>query len=607
LPWLALAISLFSLLIFASSTLKAQTASPPEISSSEVTPSFKLQSQRNLVMVRVVVRDAKGTTVGNLQQADFQLFDRGKKQTILNFSVEKPALSAADKPAAKSTESTSATPPQAGEESAASFDAPRRFVGLYFDDINTKFEELVRTRLAAQHFLASSLQPGDRIGVFTSSGLKQLDFTADLAKVRQALLDLQPHPMLLEDSCGAIPPYEAYMIVELRDQTAINVAVEELTNCGLLNNPAGTGNTGASGSTSNTGAAAKSGAGSAASMEAQNAEIESDARQVESQAEAASRTALRGIESLVRRMMLLPGQRSIVIVSAGFLTDTLLPELDQISDRALRANVILNAIDARGLYVGSAIADASQRSTANTARADILAEKEMLLKISDQREGETLATLALSTGGVVFQNSNDLDAGFRQVAAPPEAFYQLAFSPQNLKLDGAFHPLKVTLVAHRGLSLQVRKGYYAPSKLADPAAQEKEEIQEALFSRDEMQDLPIDVHTDFFMKSRIDGQVDVLTHLDLHKLQFHKEGDRNLDHLIFSVALFDQDGHFVAGQQKSLQLRLRDASLEKYLRIGITIQSEVNVTPGRYMVRTVVRESDSGQISCLNRTVEIPY
>jgi VWFA-related protein len=601
-----LAFSLISLLIIAPPTLTAQTINSPEISSSEVPPSFKLQSQRNLVLVRVVVRDGKGATVSDLQQADFQLSDRGKKQSILNFSVEKPALSAPEKPPAKSTARTGAIPPPAGEESTASFDTPRRFVGLYFDDINTKFEDLARARQAAQHYLQSSLQPGDRIGVFTSSGLKQLDFTADLAKVRQALLDLQPHPILLEEPCGAIPPYEAYMIVELRDQTAINVAIEELTNCGLLDNPAQAGNQAPSGSTNSAGGAAGTGS-STASAEIQNAEIESDARQVESQAEAASRTALRGIESLVRRMMSLPGQRSVVIVSAGFLTETLLPELDQISDRAVRANVILNAIDARGLYVGAAIADASQQATAKTQRADILAEKQMLLETSAQQEGASLATLALSTGGIFFQNSNDLDAGFRRVAAPPEAFYLLAFSPQNLKLDGAFHPLKVTLVGRRGLTVQARKGYYAPSKPADPAAQEKEEIQEAVFSQDEMLDLPIDVHTEFFMKTRTSGQVDVLTHLDLRKLQFHKDGDRNLDHLTFAVALFDQDGHFVGGQQKVLQLRLRDATLEKYLRTGISIQSEVDVTPGRYLVRTVVRESESGQISGVNRTVEIPY
>lgn len=155
--------------------------------------------------------------------------------------------------------------------------------------------------------------------------------------------------------------------------------------------------------------------------------------------------------------------------------------------------------------------------------------------------------------------------------------------------------------------MQARKGYYAPKKPSDPAAQEKEEIQEAVFSQDEMWDLPMDVHTQFFMKTRTDAEVGVLTHLDLHHLQFRKEAGRNLDSLALVVVLFDRDGHYVAGLQKSLELKMYDASLAKYLRTGVTVQSEFDVTPGTYLVRTIVRELESGQISALNRTVEIPY
>ncbi len=72
-----------------------------------------------------------------------------------------------------------------------------------------------------------------------------------------------------------------------------------------------------------------------------------------------STAALRGIESIVRRLTSLPGQRSMVIVSGGFLTETLLFELSQITDRALRAGVIINAIDARGLWTDPTL-DASQ-------------------------------------------------------------------------------------------------------------------------------------------------------------------------------------------------------------------------------------------------------
>ena len=74
--------------------------------------------------------------------------------------------------------------------------AARRFVALYFDDVNTPFENLARARDAADHFLTSSVQPGDRVALYTSSGQKQIDFTDDLAQVHQALLDLRPRPII---------------------------------------------------------------------------------------------------------------------------------------------------------------------------------------------------------------------------------------------------------------------------------------------------------------------------------------------------------------------------------------------------------------------------
>jgi hypothetical protein len=73
--------------------------------------------------------------------------------------------------------------------------------------------------------------------------------------------------------------------------------------------------------------------------------------------------------------------------------------------------------------------------------------------------------------------------------------------PQDLKLDGAYHALKVTLKTARGLGLQARRGYYAPRNGADPQEDARRELQEELFSRDELQVIPVELHMQFF-KSR---------------------------------------------------------------------------------------------------------
>lgn len=577
-PLRLLAVLLAACAFQAPWTLKAQKESAEEISTRDVEPTFKLQVERNLVLVRVVVRDAKGAALDNLRKEDFQLFDRGKPQTISHFSVEKPAPKPAEKPAEKK-------PPaelEAAEETEISPSAARRFLGLYVDDVHTTFENLVRARDAADHYLTASLQTGDRVGLFTASGQNQVDFTDDLAKLHQALFQLRPRPITGKDlSCAAILPYEAYLIVEQHDPDALDVATKEIWDCEFGGDPR--------------------------SLQQAQSAAQAYATGANSMAETESRAALRGIESLVRHMSSLPGQRSVVIVSSGFLTEALHIELGEIIDRALRANVVLNSLDARGLYPDPGVPDASQARVANTNRPEVIGRKTQMLSFSAKLESAGMEALALDTGGISFQNSNDLEAGFRRAAALPDVYYVLAFSPQNLKLDGVFHPIKVKLVSRLGLTLQARRGYYAPRKADDPTVREKQEIEEAVFSQDETHELPIEVHTQFFMKSQSDAQLAVLTRLDLRQVHFRKQEDRNLDNLTFVTALFDRDGHLVTGQEKLLQLRLRDANLARYMQTGITLKTHFDVKPGTYLVRAVVRDSESGQISGLNRTVEIPY
>jgi VWFA-related protein len=564
--------------------LRAQTTGSQEVSTRSVEPTFKLQAERNMVTVRVVVRNGKGEAVDNLRKEDFQVFDRGKRQTIGQFSVDKPTTEAIETPTQKSVEKT-ALPEPSAEKTPSAVALPRRFVALYFDDVNTGFSGLVRSRDASYRFLQTSLHPGDRVGVFTASTKNSLDFTDDLARVNQALADLRPNPIIARDeNCGAITPYEAYYIVVIKglmfdqnDPIERLVGAEKQSCRGLPGNSAASENS---------------------SIEALRVKSESDMRAM---------ATLRGLESLTRFMSTLPGQRSIVFVSDGFQSQTLGYTITQISERALHADIIINALDARGLYVGGFTSDASVAGRDLPQEADVRELKRQVMEEEALRASEAMGTLAQDTGGIFFENNNDLEAGLRRVAGTPETSYTLAFSPENLKHDGAFHGLKVTLVSGKGLNVQARKGYYAPKKSEDLAAQEKEDLQDAVFSQSERQGLPIEVNTQFFMINASDAEIGVVTHVDLQQIHFRKEADRNVHTLTFVTAIFDRDGHYVAGQQKVLELRLRDASLEQFLRNGIKVKSDLKVKPGVYLLRSVVRDSESGQISAVNSTMEIPY
>jgi hypothetical protein len=122
-----------------------------------------------------------------------------------------------------------------------------------------------------------------------------------------------------------------------------------------------------------------------------------------------------------------------------------------------------------------------------------------------------------------------------------------------------------------------------------------------------LNELPIDVHTQFFKLNDTEVRLAVLTHLDLSSVRFRKEQDRHLNKLTFMTVLFDRDGKYVIGKEKVVDFHLRDATLAKLTQTGITLKMEFDLKPGTYLVRQIVRDSEAGQLSGLNRTVEIPY
>lgn len=570
----------------APATAPSAEAAKSEAAADQTQPSFKLQVERNLVTVRVVVRDAKGEIVRDLHKEDFQLFDNGKPQAIAHFSIEGPGSKAAAQKAAPEPETEPGKQAEPGEPRRAA-GPPSRFMALFFDDVHAGFEDLWRTRDAADHYLAGSILPSDRVGVFTASGQNNLEFTADRDKIHEALLRLRPHPVISprQGACPEIFDYQAYLIVHVRDPYAIDIATEEYFHCNCE----------------------QLGAGQDQCRTSGHAQAEGEAVNILNGAEYQAEYPLRGLEQLSRRMAALPGQRSIVFVSPGFLTLTLRSRIDDIIDHALRASVVINTLDAQGLFAFVPYGDATQQPRLIPGRPDLMGQKSLLLISRAEQASDVLAELASATGGVFFHNSNDYDGGFRRVGSLPEVYYVLGFSPKNLKYDGHFHPLKVSLAAPRGLTLQARRGYFAPRQAPDDAAKAKEDIEQAVFSQDEMNELPVKMRMQFFKTSEQDAKLSVLTHLDLRLMPFRKQQGRNLDNLTIVTALFDRDGKYLTASEKKLEFRLLDGSLERYSRSGVTMKTSFDVKPGTYMVRQVVRDAQGGQISGLSRSIEIPF
>jgi len=561
-----------------------QDSGEKEIATQDVQSPFKVQVQRNMVLVRVIVRDSNGRPVPRLRKEDFRLLDNGKPQEIDQFALESSSPTSAMARPAPGKDSDEEAASEAGAANATA----RNFQALYFDDLQMKFEDIARARDAADRYLATKLTAADRAGIFTSSGQDNLDFTDDRSKLHEALFKLRPRPMIPTEthSCPDIGDYQAYLIVQQRESFATDIAIQEVIWCNC-----------------------QSGGGAAQQMCSAQAPnlVEVEATQVLNQWETQSEAVLRGLEQVIRRTALLPGQHSVIFLSPGFLLYNLESQIAEIADRALRSSVVISTLDPRGLYVINPGGDATRQTIFVPSRPDLMGRKEQIIESGLSLSAEVLNSLAADTGGQFFHNSNDLDKGFRQVGTLSDVYYVLAFTPRNLKFDGRFHRLKVSLVNPAGFTIQARRGYFAPKASEDVATKAKEEIEQAVYSQDESKELPVDVHTQFFKVNEAQARLAVLTHLDLSSVRFRKEQDRHLNNLTFVTVLFDRDGKYVMGKEKLLEFRLRDATLARLTQTGITLKVEFDLKPGTYLVRQIVRDSEAGQLSGLNRTVEIPY
>jgi VWFA-related protein len=557
------------------------TAQPPsapaqteEVSSRDNPTTFKVRV--NLVLVRVVVRDSKGKIVSNLKKEDFQLYDNRKVQTISSFSVETPE-----------TRTASAVASAAGAGSSSSADAaggkavvlPQRFVSMVFDDIHLSMSDVVFVRDSATRFFGA-LAPSDRVSLNTTSGQMTQEFTDDHESLGKALLGISPRPLTSHTSfdCPDMSLYQADQIVNRSDAQALAVATAETLQCAFNNNPQ--------------------------MMAAAQSMAQVAANRTLAQGDNETEYAYRHLEDVIRRLTNMPGQRVLVLVSPGFLSTTLQIEASDIVDRAVRANIVINTIDARGLYTPDLMGDIANPPNDTIQTAGYKSSYRMAAQLAQE---DVLGQLADGTGGKFYHNRNDVDEAMREAGAAPAYSYLLGFSPQNLKVDGRFHTLKVALASKEKFDIQARHGYFAPKTLADPVEATKQEMQEALFSQEEIHDLPVELQTQFFKKDDSQARLAVLTHFDVKRIHFQKLQGRNNDQLTIVTGIFDENGNFVTGLSKIVEMKLLDTTYNRLSRSGFTVKTSFDVKPGTYLVRLVVRDAAGAQMAARNGAVVIPY
>jgi VWFA-related protein len=403
---------------------------------------------------------------------------------------------------------------------------PQRYVMFLFDDLNLTFDEIMSTHAATTRAIGNALEPGTRVALLTESGKQHIDFTDDPAKLEDALNRVAPQT----------PPAD----------------FPEDSQLGL------------------------------------SGRIPRAAPQPGPFEHAHFRALLKVIEAAVRRLAMMPGERSIVFVSPGFpIPVGERSDYWNLIDWAARRGIPINTLDPRGVWVFPGFGAEHQKIDANL----------MGLFSREVEQSLDLRGLADGTGGIAVRSTNDFDGGFKRIATRPEFTYMLAFSPPELVPDGKYHKLKVEVRNRRGVTVQARDGYLAPDRKLTEAEQAAREIDEAVYSRGETREIPVTVAGTCPAKP---AAVCVSLRIGLGSTRFTNVGGRSRASLTATVGLFDSNGIYVDGKQDNLDLDYAGGKVPA----SVQVRGGFHAAPGPCVVRVVVRDQD-GQMSSINRTVEV--
>ena len=585
-------------------TAQAQNKSPQK---QKPPDEETLRIETELVQIEVVVTDKQGKIVRDLKREDFELKEDGKPQEISYYSMgtsTRPAqrLNAEAKPKNKAV-ATSTVPVTTVET------GPGRNMILAIDDVHLAFSNLTYAKQALLKFVDQQMASEDRVALITTSGQLGLyqQFTSDHEALKRAINRLTLRERNIATIASDVPritPYQAELI-DSRDPDALAIAVNEIMRQ-FPNTP-------------------RSSAVSQA---------ETKARQIVAENTSITKATLSTLENIIRSLRTLPGRKSLVLVSDGFLlggtNQGTQDEVRRITDAATRSGVIIYAIDARGLVAATAEFDASQPGFGLETPPGVRSRIESGA-IEANRDG--LNALSRDTGGFPVFNNNDLSLGLQKILDDTELYYLLAFEPVVSYRDGRFRKLEVRVKNHPEYKIRSSKGYFAPDDKAVAKAADKEEkdkvklaaereknpekaakketaaqmtiVRDVLGSLFPLRQIPVEMSVDFIDSGNGEGFAAITSHLDIAGVKFDLANDRYNATLEVIGVIYDEKGNVADNFSEKVGMTLKPATYERTKKSGLVYTRRVKLKPGFYQVRLAVLKETPRQNGSASEWVEI--
>ena len=526
----------------------AQDAAPQSTAQQTGESTFHLNVSANIVLTNVVVRDKKtGDVVKGLKASDFSITENNKPQRISSFDYENVDEAAVLKE--KNTVAGKASIADLLEHNfAASPEQLRdhRLIVVFFDLSSMQDEDIDRAVDAATNYINKQMAPADLVALVSmSTGLSMdQDFTSDKAAL-------------------------------LRGVAKYN---------GSDDSGFGNGGTGSTDGTSD----------DTTAFAADDSEYNSLNTDRE----------LFAIRAIAKSLERVDQRKSMLYFSGGLTRNGIENQasLRAATNEAAKANMAIYSVDTRGLQALPPVGDASKGSLrGNSAYSGAAVTAQLSANYASQ---ETLGTLSSDTGGKAFFDSNDFGPAFQQVQHDTEAYYILGFHSTNQAHDGTYRHLTVK-VNRNDVKIEYRPGYYAPADFQHQKNEDRElALTEQMRSDLPATDVSIYLQALYFRKAENSFYIPVSLIVPGSQIPFVKNGDRDKANIDVRGQVKNSQGITVGTVSDTVKLALDES--QQVQRKNIQYSTGFSLAPGKYHLKFVVRENQSGNMGSFETDIQVP-
>jgi VWFA-related protein len=530
-------------------TLLARQAVP---SQSQPQPTFRSSTQ--VTVVDVTVTDKQGRAIEGLTADDFVLTEDGEPQSISlavfqRVAAEANATALPPVPPAAPGQPRRASPTvQPTITASAPGDVryrDRRLIVLYFDLTAMPPPDQMRAYTAAKTFINDQMHAQDLVAIMTFDGgsvrVKQ-DFTADRTQLRDQLDNL--------------------IYGEQRDEDLPDATTDT---------------------------------GTAFGQDDAEFNILNTDRQ------------LSALQTAATMLRVLPEQKALVYFASGLRLNGVdnQAQLRATINAAIRTNVSIYPVDARGLVAQPPLGDATRPSppglgllTGSTANT---------LLTNFQRSQDTLYSLAKDTGGKALFDDNDLSRGIVQAASSMQSYYILGYTSTHTAKDGKFHRVRVTLKDGRAADLAYREGYFADKMFAKFTAADKErQLEEALMLENPITEINLALEVNYFQLNRAEYFVPVSVKIPGSELALARRRGAARTSIDFIGEVKDDFGITIQNVRDKLDIALSDQNAAEIGHRPVQYETGFTLLPGKYVIKVLARDAETGRIGTYQAAFTVP-